>query len=82
MSRDTLGDINVTGRLVSTFAKELENPKVVAVFYRGTKIVGGGWTYLEHARDGAAVKVDTSFSGKTDKVEMYGVLTNLSLIGG
>jgi hypothetical protein len=82
MHRDTLGDIDVTGRLKSTFAKELENPEIVAVFYRGGKIVAGGWTFLEHARDGAAVKVSTSYSGKTDKVELYGDLSNLSLIGG
>lgn len=80
MRRDTLGDLTVTARLNSTFAKELENPQAVAVFYRAGRIVGGGYTFVEHARDGAAVKVTTSYSGKADKVELYGVLTSLSLI--
>jgi hypothetical protein len=79
MTRDLIGSIDVTARLKSTFDKELENPQIVALFYRGDKIIGGGWTYLEHARDGAAVKVSTSGYPKVDKVELYGVLTNLSL---
>jgi hypothetical protein len=80
MKRDFGGDLTVTARLKSTFAKELENPQMIAVFYRANKIVAGGWTFLEHARDGAAVKVSTSYSGKADKVELYGILTSLSLV--
>jgi hypothetical protein len=79
MKRDMLKDIKVTGRLKSTFEKDLENPQIVAVFYRGSKIVGGGWTFLENARNNAPIEISTSYSGKASKVEVYGVLSNLSL---
>jgi hypothetical protein len=38
-TRDILGDIDTTARLKSTFTKELENPKIVVVYYRGTRVV-------------------------------------------
>jgi hypothetical protein len=79
MRRDSLGDYAVTARLHSSFDKTLENPQGVAIFYRGSAIVGGGWTFIENAKDGVPLKIDTSFAGKTDRVEVYGNLSNLSL---
>jgi hypothetical protein len=79
MTRDMLRNIKVTGRLKSTFEKDMENPQIVTVFYRGSKIVGGGWTFLENARNNAPIEIGTSYSGKASKAEVYGILSNLSL---
>jgi hypothetical protein len=79
MTRSTFGDIDVTARLGSTFEQEMENPYLVVVFYRADKIIGGAWTFLEHARDGAAVKINARSYPKVDNADLYGALTNLSL---
>ena len=79
MTRDILGSIDVTARLASTFVEEVDSPYIVVVFYRADKIIGGGYTFLEHARDGAAVKISTDGYPKVDNADLYANLSFMSL---
>lgn len=79
LTEDDYSGFNVTARLKSTFETVFENPQVVAILYRDGKISGGGYTYIDNANDDAAIKLSASGHPKSDKVELYGFLTSLSL---
>jgi hypothetical protein len=78
----SIGSLRTTARISSGFARDLANPYVLAVYYDGDEIIGGGWTFADRVPSGGKVGVEIygpSIKSPT-RTEMYAHLSNLSLI--
>lgn len=77
---DSIGSLDTTARISSSFVQDIENPYVVAVYRRDGEIVGGGWTFAERVPAGGQVGVDIFGPGisNVDETEMYAHFSYLS----
>jgi hypothetical protein len=74
---------NVTGIVKISFAKDINDIKVIAICYNvAEKIIGGGYTYVDFvpANGQSAVEVMVTVSEPPAKVELYPSFSSLSEI--
>jgi hypothetical protein len=80
---DSIGSLDTTARISSTFAKDLQSPYAVAIYRREGAIVGAGWTFVDLVPAGGQVGVEIYGPSipKVDSTEMYAHFSNLTIFG-
>ena len=74
----------VTGTITSPYQQDLENIRVSAVAYDAAgQIIGGGFTFVDFVPAGgqAAVEVSVTTAGPPASVELYPMVSGLTLLG-